>query len=178
MGLEAAKTAVDKLVNSLGRILPAKEDIRERVLIYDLHTTCDSPFRFVVNVRANANGVLQFIKLFAEDAPEGYADGLHPELSTDFRSVREARSLLAQIAASKATRSKNSEANAGARSIVSKGDAFGSDSDPCAPGLSKAERLRRLSGFGSVRQTAQGTFTAGPHEVMFSLDTTTLISCQ
>lgn len=40
--------------------------------------------------------------------------------------------------------------------------------DPCAPDLSRAERLRRLSSFGSVRQTGDENYEAGSHSILFS----------
>jgi hypothetical protein len=40
--------------------------------------------------------------------------------------------------------------------------------DHCAPGLTRNERIRRLSRHGSVRQTRPGTFRAGRHGVRFA----------
>lgn len=39
--------------------------------------------------------------------------------------------------------------------------------DHCAPKLSKAERLKRLAQYGSVRETGTGSYTAGGHSVTF-----------
>jgi len=49
--------------------------------------------------------------------------------------------------------------------------------DPCAPNLSKAERKRRLSKFGTIRQTGGGTFEAGGHTITFFEYDGSLISC-
>lgn len=43
-----------------------------------------------------------------------------------------------------------------------------SNEDPCAPGLSRAERLKRLARFGQVRETGLNEFTAGSHRVVFA----------
>lgn len=51
-----------------------------------------------------------------------------------------------------------------------------SSNDPCAPSLSKAERLSRLALFGSVRQTGAETYEAGSHEIFYV--GATLISCR
>lgn len=53
-------------------------------------------------------------------------------------------------------------------------------SDHCAPGLSKAERLRRLAMHGNVRQTGEASFAAGNKEVTFYPDGVGggLISCR
>lgn len=47
--------------------------------------------------------------------------------------------------------------------------------DHCAPGISKSERLRRLSANGAVRQTGYGEYTAGNKSVTMSYDE--VISC-
>jgi hypothetical protein len=51
----------------------------------------------------------------------------------------------------------------------------GSSTDPCSPGLTKAERLRRLSNYGMIRQTGGETYEAGSHSVFYAAGT--LISC-
>jgi hypothetical protein len=42
--------------------------------------------------------------------------------------------------------------------------------DHCAPGISKNERIRRLSTNGTVRQTGYGEYSAGNKSINFSLD--------
>jgi hypothetical protein len=49
--------------------------------------------------------------------------------------------------------------------------------DHCAPNLSKAERLRRLSQHGKVRETGLNEYTAGLRAVHF-LTSTELLSCK
>lgn len=49
--------------------------------------------------------------------------------------------------------------------------------DHCAPGLSKAERLRRLSQYGTVREAGNGEYTAGARSVYFMFDGS-LINCR
>lgn len=49
--------------------------------------------------------------------------------------------------------------------------------DHCAPGLSKAERLKRLAQFGSVRQTGSGEYTADGRKVVYLGDTAEMYSC-
>lgn len=44
--------------------------------------------------------------------------------------------------------------------------------DPCAPDITKAERKRRLSRFGTIRQTADNSFSAGEHSIVFYSDGT------
>jgi hypothetical protein len=48
--------------------------------------------------------------------------------------------------------------------------------DPCAPHLSRAERLRRLGTYGEIRQTSENEYVAGSHRVYYSYGT--LITCE
>ena len=47
--------------------------------------------------------------------------------------------------------------------------------DHCAPNLTKEERMRRLSQYGTVRETGYGEFSAGGKSIMLS--GSTVISC-
>jgi hypothetical protein len=42
--------------------------------------------------------------------------------------------------------------------------------DHCAPSLSRAERLKRLAMFGTVRETGKDTYSAGGRSVMLGWD--------
>ena len=55
-------------------------------------------------------------------------------------------------------------------------DIDGDLADPCASDLSKAERKRRLSKFGTIRETGLGTYEAGGHRLVLS--DSTLIACE
>ncbi len=48
----------------------------------------------------------------------------------------------------------------------------------CAQGLAKAERLRRLGKFGTVRRTAAKTYRAGSHSVSFGAKDKEVTACQ
>lgn len=68
--------------------------------------------------------------------------------------------------------SLNTEAPAEPKPIKPAADLLGLDdksSDHCAPGLSKAERLRRLAKHGTVRQVGDEDYKAGGHRVLYSL---------
>jgi hypothetical protein len=49
--------------------------------------------------------------------------------------------------------------------------------DHCAPGLSRAERLKRLARHGTVRDGGMGSFKAGGHHLMFSVGDGSLLYC-
>lgn len=51
--------------------------------------------------------------------------------------------------------------------------------DPCAPGLSRAERMKRLAQYGTVRETGYNSFSAGLHEVTLAAGSVTdVINCR
>jgi hypothetical protein len=50
--------------------------------------------------------------------------------------------------------------------------------DHCAPGLSKAERLRRLAQHGPLRETGTGDYTAGGRSVAFFQSDGSLLNCR
>lgn len=54
---------------------------------------------------------------------------------------------------------------------------FQSKLDHCAPGLAKAERLRRLAQHGTVREAGNGEYTAGDRSAHFMFDGS-LINCR
>ena len=49
--------------------------------------------------------------------------------------------------------------------------------DHCAPNISKAERLKRLSKHGTVRETGLNEYSAGGRSITF-LSTTELLNCR
>lgn len=49
--------------------------------------------------------------------------------------------------------------------------------DHCAPGLSRAERMKRLAQYGAVRETGPGMYTAGSHFVSFFTYDGSLLHC-
>lgn len=50
--------------------------------------------------------------------------------------------------------------------------------DHCAPNLTKAERLKRLSTYGTLRQTGDGTYSVGYRTVSFFTYDNSLLNCQ
>jgi len=50
--------------------------------------------------------------------------------------------------------------------------------DHCAPGLSKAERLKRLGQHGSLRETGTGSYSAGSRSVTFFEYDGSLLNCR
>lgn len=121
-------------------IQPPENNIKERVLIARVDTKCPSKFYLLVNVRAQEDGQINFFNVWAENPPEGYSSGLHSELSTNYALIR-AQKLRAKADA------------------IIKNSAPSNTGDPCAPNLSKATRLARLSQYGTVKQNSQGYYS-------------------
>ena len=57
-------------------------------------------------------------------------------------------------------------------------DLEGKAPDPCAPNLSKAERLKRLEKYGTVRQTGTGEYTVGNRVVRYLGGRSELLDCR
>jgi hypothetical protein len=160
MKLEDVKATADKLAGATGGIIPPKDDIKERVLIYELSSQCDSTFHLLVNVRADEQGALRWLRIWAKNPPVGYPEGLHEELSNDFEEERSLKVLQASKAETDALEARR----------LAQEKQHRADSDPCAPGLSEAERLSRLATFGKVREIGGGDYTAGGHSIQFLSD--------
>jgi hypothetical protein len=167
MKLEDVKAVIDKFAGDTGQIFPPKERIKERVLIYKLASRCDSDFHLLVNVRADDQGAMRWLRIWAKSPPAGYLDGLHEELSTEFEQDRTWKALQASKA----------EANALAAQRSPSGKQHQIDTDPCAPNVSGDERIRRLAAFGKVRETGDKEYSAGGHRVVLFYDGS-LMSCE
>ena len=107
MKLNDVKATVDRSAAASGSIIPAKDDIKESVLIYELPTHCASRFRFTANVRADEQGTVRWLRVWAQHAPEGYGAGPHPELSTDFDQIRLERAQEQQQRAAQTTEAES-----------------------------------------------------------------------
>jgi hypothetical protein len=147
-----------------------------RVLIYKLSTQCDSAFNLLVNVRADDQGALRWLHVWAKSPPAGYLEGLHREFSTEFEQDRARKALLASKSQMNAleTQRLSSEKQHGSSENQPR-----DDTDPCAPHLSGDERVKRLAALGKVRQTGEGEYSAADHRVVFYPDVNgRLLSCE
>jgi hypothetical protein len=86
--LEAAQAALDPIIGREGRIGVPDDDIKDRVLVYSIGTKCDSPFHFLINVRAGPDQKLRWLRTWAEDPPAGYKAEYHSEFSVNFDAQR------------------------------------------------------------------------------------------
>jgi hypothetical protein len=148
----------------LGVISPSTDNIKENELIFNIPTKCEgSNFYFLVDVRSNENNQLRWLRTYAQNSPQGYKSDLHPEFSVEFEAIRKRE--LEEL------RKKERVAQPPTDLVppLPKG-ATQEPPDPCAPGLSKKERLTRLAKFGTVRQSGSGMYEAGDHEVWFHYD--------
>ncbi len=135
----------------VAEIFPADDDIKKRVLVFKVFSTCKgTQFMLVINVVADPVGQLLSYGVWASGSPKGYKAGYIDYLAVDYVQQRDA--------ANKAAAAK----------LNSTQSANQVTSDPCAPGLTREQRLDRLKQFGIIRQTSEGTFEAGGRSVAFN----------
>lgn len=87
--LEEARAGLKLIIGQGGAVQIPKDNIKERVLVNSIDTKCDSQFHFLINVREGLDGKLRWVRVWAENAPDGYPKGLHSEFSSDFDAARE-----------------------------------------------------------------------------------------
>lgn len=133
------------------KIYPADDDIKKRVLIFKIFSTCiGTEFMLLVNVVADTDGKLLSYGVWASDSPKGYKKGYIDYLAVNYVQERDAENI-AEATKLNSTKSPNRVT-----------------SDPCAPGLTREQRLDRLKRFGTLRQTSENIFSAGIHQIIFS----------
>lgn len=140
-----------------GQVVHPTDNIRESVYTGTINTTCNSAFHFLVNARFDSDGKAKWLKFWAKNPPEGYDHGPYSNLASaevDFEEQDRTQERIRRAAIE--------SREAAARSKLLK------ENDPCVPGLSRLERLAKLSAFGPVREVGQHKFAAGTHEIQFS----------
>ncbi len=174
-------------------ILAADDDITQKVLVYSIPTNCSSPFNLLVNIRADQDGNLLWFRVWSQNPPPqlGYPQDLVEKFTVDFDALRKEKKnqeIRKKIAAeenarklsekqqqevlqkkrleleawnlqhSSSNQTRNSSSNASNARL---------ELDPCAPALSKQERLRRLGLLGNIKQNSENSFSAAGHWVTF-----------
>jgi len=86
--IEELKIALDESLGTTGVILPAKDNIKEKVLIYKVSTKCNSNFNFLINLRFNEAKEIIWLRTWAHNPPQGYQEGFHQELSYEANEDR------------------------------------------------------------------------------------------
>jgi hypothetical protein len=173
MTLEDAQKTLDSVLASKGEVAVADEDIKEKVIIYTIPTKCDSPFRLLLNVRVDQFGKLKWFGVWPVDAPQGYDEKATASFRADF--YKEHWEELQQQWA-KERRAKQAVQRKPKRTDLITTESTPS-TDPCAPDLSRVERLARLASFGTVRQLSSDRYVAGNHSVWF-FSGGTLLECR
>lgn len=145
-----------KETNYEPEIAVTKDNIKTKVLILTVGTSCESDFSFLININENENHELTKLYVYAQNPPEGYKTsnyGIIDSLTRDFEFIRNSKSL-----------NKFDP------------DKFLSETqDHCAPNLSRQERLRRLATHGKVRESGLWTFTAGGSRIEFTDSTSSSV---
>jgi hypothetical protein len=156
------KSLLDPVLNDNGFITISGDNSR-KVLAYSLPPKCEAEkkFSFLINVGfASDERSATYLNTWWQDAEDGYREwascvakpdhvtysNFDPQLSMDFSRLPKTVK-----AAPTVTNHR--------RGTLSETD------DPCAVGISKDERLRRLRKHGPVRQTGNEDYSAGGHTV-------------
>lgn len=168
--LDFAKKVLMKEIGNVYQV-SSQENIKIPVLVSQIKTSCDSEFHIIINIigyepEYKNEYEISAVKFFEMSPPEGYT---FPWMSRLYAEDRQFKSRLD-------FEKKQREMRLESEKIESKKRA--SYLDPCAPGISSADRLERLKQFGKVRQTGPGNYEAGGHQVLlFSIDNS-LIYCR
>jgi len=70
------------------RIQVTDSNIKENVLVYLLKPKCDSDFDFLINITDNEDRSLDTFRVWAQNAPLGYENGVKHKFYRDFNSER------------------------------------------------------------------------------------------
>lgn len=152
----------------------AKDNIKEQVVIGVIQTQCPSEFNLLVNVRFDEKSKPKWIRYWAQNAPLGYDDSAYSTIKLaekDFEYETRRKAIQHAEEEAKRKRVENEEREAAVRRKER-------ENDPCAPGLSRSERLSRLAKFGAVREVGHDDYKAGGRQVRFSLiDPNSILWC-
>lgn len=143
---EVKRQLKDKL-NINFDLLIADDNIKNRVLVAAISTSCKSKFYYLINIRDNENKELTSFNVYAENPPQGYSTGQFNIIESLKKDFVEARIQKKQTLNN--TKSANIE-------------------DHCAPDLSHDERLRRLAKRGQIHESGLLTYTAGESKIEFT----------
>lgn len=145
---------------------------------------CQSNFHYQLEAIFNEDGILNTFKTYAINPPKGYRhfaievsdesknfgkkdDTYYPieELSIDFVAKRQAEQERLQFLERKAAEAARIKMQ--------------QESDPCAPGITRKERMTRLSKFGRVREIGNSQYSSGVHEIQFGfVDPSSVLWCR
>lgn len=160
----------------------AEKNIKAKVAIAEIKPKCDSEFRYRVIATFNESGFLDDYRTIARNPPKGYLGSIdtsrfRPVPIDDLPIPLRPKGAYREMAVSEFSINFAEEAQAKQRQESNKKakdtnpfsgfrleDAL---EDPCAPSLSKTERLKRLAQFGKIRELVDGEYHAGTHMVKY-----------
>ena len=139
-------------------IVPSINNIKEKVAVLRINTTCKSDFNFLINITEGEDKRLNSFSVWSENSPQGYPSGFLKQFHIDFAAQRE----ILKKAQKRLAETKVYESD--------------QNSNHCAPNLSRQERINRLARKGQIRQTSENSYNAGSSAVSFSF-AGTLMNC-
>ena len=168
----------------------SEENIKSKIAIAEIKSKCDSESKYRVVATFNESGFLDDYKTIAINPPIGYLSGFVPSnkmklsdvLELENQETSESKQIFKQandyyhekvirqfsINFVKLEQIKqNTEAEKQKKKVNPFNQFDGQLQDPCAPNLSRTERLKRLEKFGKIRELEDGEYHAGGHMVKY-----------
>ena len=184
----SAYTTVEEVNNVLKKLEPnsiettiSEKNIKAKMVTAEIKTKCASEFFYRVVATFNENGMLDDYRTIARNPPKGYLGRVDisrfgkpnevliipPLPKNAYREM--AISELSVNFAEEAEFKKRQEHEINTKgenqlSGLRLSDVF---DDPCAPSLSRTERLKRLAQYGKVRELEDSEYHAGGHMVKY-----------
>lgn len=159
--------AVTKLnnLNLKPEMLVSDDNIKEMIIVFSLFSSCTSDFHFLINIREGIDKKLKSFNVWALNSPRGYQSGYLDQFNVNYVQLRKS----AEIEKNKKAQQSNAKNDQAAANLAS---ALLVPNNPCAPNLTKSERLAALAKEGTVKQTSQNSFIAGRFSLSFNFDGT------
>lgn len=160
-----------KLLAQKGSLGFSEENIKHQLATFSVKPRCDSNFEYFIEIYFDESKKVKEFKTWALNPPVGY---MYQRKKASEDQVSWERIFLEELS--------TSYSRFGGQ-LVPPDDLIGPSSlpelsDPCAPGISSKERLKRLGMFGKVRQTGPGDYEAGGRRVSIFQYDNSLIYCQ
>lgn len=171
-----------KIFSVEGSLGVAEENIKYQVASFLVKPKCDTTFEFLIEIFFDENKKVKEFKTWAINPPLGY---IARKSNQSSEKVEWERILVEELSAEydrfggRIVRGRNlldpeNKGNEYEDLIPKKNVRL----DPCAPGISSKERLKRLSKFGEVRQVGPGDYEAGGRRVSIFEYDNSLIYCR
>ncbi len=90
LSLSDTAKRLEPIAGGTSSVVPANDNIKQKVLVLSVRPKCDTKFHFLINVRFNESGTLIDHRVWARNPPKGYntGTGSMSEFSVDWETTR------------------------------------------------------------------------------------------